>query len=64
MYSIKSKREIRNIKTGEQPAHLFEIPKDFKGSYLPAGGMLEMFTGKSQEQQINDVLKLVEGTKK
>jgi hypothetical protein len=39
----------RNIKTGEQPAHLFEIPKDFKGSYLPAGGMLEMFTGKAQD---------------
>ena len=40
----------RNIKTGAPPAHLFEIPKDFRGSELPLGGMLEMFTGKSKQE--------------
>ena len=39
----------RNIRMGAQPAHLFDIPRDFKGSELPMGGMLEMFTGKAQD---------------
>jgi hypothetical protein len=43
----------RNIVMGAQPAHLFEIPKDFKGSSFPAGGMMEMLqqsSGKSQAE--------------
>jgi hypothetical protein len=45
----------RNIVMGAQPAHLFEIPKDFKGSSLPAGGMMEMLTGKSKQQNQQDM---------
>ncbi len=40
----------RNIIPGPQPDHLFVIPKDFKGMTVPAGGMLEMFTGKTEGQ--------------
>jgi hypothetical protein len=85
---------LRNIAQGQQPAHLFEIPKDFKGSSLPAG-MREMMTGqpkaesqpnmdavqqqrqsnaeqiksiedpnKTQEQKIQDMMKMREGIKK
>jgi len=76
---------LRNIAQGQQPAHLFEIPRDFKGSSLPAG-MLEMMTGQSsqpanqqgandankkpqdanqtQEQKIQEALKMLEGMKK
>ena len=46
---------LRNITQGQQPDHLFEIPKDFKGMSLPAGGMMEMFTGKSKEQSQKDM---------
>jgi hypothetical protein len=91
-----SPREIkRNIRQGAQSASLFTIPKDYKRTAMPGGGILEMMSGKSQEQtrqktdefkqkqqesnksvedaldpnksqeqQINDVMKLIEGTKK
>jgi hypothetical protein len=83
---------LRNIVQGAQPAHLFEIPKDFKGSSLPAGGIMEMLTGgqkpaanqqaiddaskqrqelekandpnKTDEQKIQDMLKMLEGMNK
>ena len=45
----------RNISIGAQPANMFEIPRDYKGSGLPAGGLIEMMTGKTgaeaQEEQ-------------
>ena len=40
----------QNIVMGPQPESLFEIPKDYKGSAMPIGGMMEMFTGQSKEQ--------------
>jgi hypothetical protein len=40
----------RNIKTSPQPDNLFEIPKDFKGMTLPAGGLMEILTGKSKSE--------------
>lgn len=33
-----------------QPESLFGIPKEYKGSAMPIGGILEMFTGQSKEQ--------------
>jgi hypothetical protein len=39
---------MRNIAVGEPPAHLFEIPTDYKGMPVPAGGLLEMMTGKTE----------------
>jgi len=36
---------LRNIVQGQQPANLFEIPKDFKNTSLP-GGMMELFMNK------------------
>jgi hypothetical protein len=42
----------RNIRIGQVAAHLLEIPKDFKGTTMPGGGMLEMLTGKSQGENM------------
>jgi hypothetical protein len=39
---------MRNITIGEPPAHLFEIPKDYKEMTIPMGGLLEMATGKTE----------------
>lgn len=36
---------LRNVKPGPQPAHLFEVPKDYKGISVPLGGLLEMLGG-------------------
>ncbi len=41
---------LRNIRTGAQPAHLFQIPEGYKTTVVPVGGMLEMLTGKSRQQ--------------
>jgi hypothetical protein len=54
---------LTNFRQGAQPAHLFEIPKDYKGMYLPEGGLLEMFTGKSKEDNqkaVDDARKSME----
>ena len=45
----------QNIVMGPQPESLFEIPKDYKGSAMPLGGMMEMITGKSKEQTQQDI---------
>jgi hypothetical protein len=37
----------RKIVTGPQPAHLFEVPRDYMGSAMPAGGFMEALSGKS-----------------
>jgi hypothetical protein len=50
----------RNIRTGQVPAHLLEIPKDYKGTAMPAGGLMEMFTGKSREQNQQDAQKAMD----
>jgi hypothetical protein len=52
---------LYNFQQGPQPASLFEIPKDYKGMYLPKGGMMEMWTGKPREenQQMVDSTKQV-----
>ena len=44
---------MRNIVTGSQPDHLFEIPRDYKAMGLPAGGLMQMLqqsSGKSQAE--------------
>jgi hypothetical protein len=38
----------RNIRVGEPAASLFEIPRDYQGMAVPAGGLLEMMTGKTE----------------
>jgi len=45
---------LKNFQQGTQPDHLFEIPKDYKVITLPAGGLLEMMTGNSREQNQHD----------
>jgi hypothetical protein len=87
---------LRNIAQGEQPAHLFEIPRDYSAMSLPGGGLLESLLGgkspaenqqkmnelqqgqrnaaeqinqavdssKTDQQKIQDLLKLIQGTKK
>jgi hypothetical protein len=41
----------RNIVPGPQPAHLFEIPKDYKLTTIPSGGLMEMMTGRKQTDE-------------
>ncbi len=41
----------RNIQPGPQPAHLFEIPRDYTVSRLPSGGLMQMMTGQQQTEQ-------------
>ena len=53
---------LNNFQQGPQPAHLFEIPKDYEGFTVPAGGLNEMIkneTGTSLEdmKDIFDVFK-------
>ena len=45
---------LGDFQQGAQPAHLFEIPKDYTGMSLPAGGLMEMLTGNSREQNQKD----------
>ena len=70
----------RNIKLGSQPASMFELPKDYKGSELPLGGIMEKILGgekKSPEKQdgkkkteskdadvMNSLLEMLGGAKK
>ena len=46
---------LGDFQQGTQPAHLFEIPDDYTGMSLPAGGLMEMITGKPREQNQQDV---------
>ena len=51
---------LRNIQEGPQPAHLFEVPKEgYTVITLPAGGLMELITGKSRDanQQSADSLR-------
>lgn len=42
---------LRNVQQGPQAASLFEIPKGFTGKgKLPAGGIMELVTGKSKAE--------------
>ncbi|MCS2892839.1 hypothetical protein NXY11_10130 [Parabacteroides faecis] len=41
---------LRNIRQGPQPAHLFELPDGYKITEMPDGGIMELFSGKSREQ--------------
>lgn len=69
----------RNIKLGTQPASLFELPKDYKGSELPLGGIMEKMLGgqknsgkqegkkktDSKEADVmNSLLEMMKGAKK
>ncbi len=40
----------RNIVIGPQPESMFVIPRDYTAMNVPMGGMLEMFTGKTETQ--------------
>jgi hypothetical protein len=55
---------LRNIAIGAQPAHLFEIPKDYAVIAIPAGGIIEMLTGNSREQNQRDADNLQNEAKK
>ncbi len=47
---------MRNISVGPQPASLFQIPTEgYQVMALPSGGMLELMTGKSREQNTQDI---------
>ena len=46
---------LGNFQQGPQPAHLFEIPKDYTGMSLPTGGLMEMLTGKPREENQQNV---------
>lgn len=52
--AIATRRIRRNIVQGSQPAHLFEIPRDYKVITIPAGGLMEMMTGMKQTEQQKD----------
>lgn len=54
----------QNIAMGPQPESLFEIPKDYKGSAMPLGGMMEMITGQSKEQNQQGIENIMDGFKK
>ena len=45
---------LRKIQIGPQPASLFEVPKDYTRTEVPLGGMMEMVTGKSREENQKD----------
>ena len=45
---------LKNFQQGAQPDHLFEIPGDYSVMELPVGGLLEMITGNSREQNQRD----------
>ena len=46
---------LRNIKIGPQPKHLFEIPEGYTMTTVPAGGLLEMITGKSRQENTEKI---------
>ena len=46
---------LRCVKMGPQPAHLFQVPEGYQMTVMPAGGLLEMMTGKSCEENTQKV---------
>ena len=46
---------LRRVKMGPQPAHLFQVPEGYQMTVMPAGGLLEMMTGKSCEENTQKV---------
>ena len=46
---------LRRIKIGPQPACLFRVPEGYQMTVVPAGGLLEMMTGKSREENTQKV---------
>lgn len=47
-------RVLRNIQQGPQPAHLFELPEGYKITEIPEGGFMELFSGKSRQENQQD----------
>ena len=54
-YSMDRTIVLRRIKIGPQPAHLFQVPEGYEMTVVPAGGLLEMMTGKSREENTQKV---------
>ena len=53
---FKDKIEVlRNVKMGAQPAHLFKVPEGYTTNVVPAGGLIEMITGKSREENTKNI---------
>lgn len=47
---------LRNIKIGAQPAYLFKVPEDgYEVKVVPAGGLLELITGKSRSENVENI---------
>lgn len=55
IYSLDRFIVLRNLQQGPQPESLFEVPKDYVITTLPEGGLLEMFTGKSRQENEKNV---------
>lgn len=55
IYAMDRTLVLRNIRLGAQPAQLFEVPEGYTMTAMPAGGLLEMITGKSQEENTQDI---------
>lgn len=55
VYSMDRTIVLRRIKIGPQPAHLFQVPEGYQMTVMPAGGLLEMMTGKSREENTQKV---------
>lgn len=54
-YSMDRTIVLRRVKIGPQPAHLFQVPEGYQTTVMPAGGLLEMMTGKSREENTQKV---------
>lgn len=54
---------LRNVRMGPQPDYLFEVPEGYKMTVMPAGGLLEMVTGKSRKENTQYVDKAMKGAK-
>lgn len=54
-YTMDRTLVLRSIRQGTQPAHLFKVPEGYKTTVVPAGGLLEMFTGKSREENTQNI---------
>lgn len=47
---------LRNINIGAQPAYLFKVPEDgYEVKVVPAGGLLELITGKSRSENVENI---------
>ncbi len=51
---------MRNINMGPQPSSLFKVPDGYQTTALPAGGLIEMITGKSRDQNTQDIDNTIE----